>query len=340
MAKKQSDTLPQVIGKPDNVIGFEISDNVVGFAAGLGVDLTGSLEERADLAAQHMNRSQRHMLAAGLLLASMKADCQHGEFMALIEARGFEERSAQRSMQYAQFVLSRPEAERERLLGTPTTKVLALASADPEVIQDLLEGGDDSDLNTLSVRELRVRIRALEKQTADIATERDTFEAERNGLAKKLKKRLRDAEDHEGTPVVIADMRAEIAALFKKAELSLDSTYPVLAELVALGGNELAGAWVKPSLRLALSGLVALRLQIDGLIKSSVDALGDKIDALLSQPDGLAFLDEGEVKAVAEEWASLTSAHSHEAELRKHERKQAQPRGKGRPADPPKAPKA
>ncbi|WP_198086627.1 hypothetical protein [Variovorax sp. E3] len=339
MAKRQPQTSPAVV-ESDNVVGFEISDNVVAFAADLGVDLTGSLEERADHAAQHMNRSQRHMLAAGLYLASMKADCEHGEFTALIEARGFEERSAQRAMQYTQFVLSRPEDERRRLLETPSSKVLALASADPEVIEDLLKGGEDSDLNTLSVRELRLRIRELEAAQTDAAVQFDTVVAERDGLAKKLKKRVRDAEDHEGTPVVIADIRAELAALTKKGELSIDSMHPVLVELAALGGNELAGDWVKPSVRLAMSGLVALRLQIDGVIKSCADMLGDKITALSSQPDALAFLDQDEVKAVAEEWARLTSTHGHEAELRKHERKQAQPRGKGRPEAPPKAPKA
>lgn len=339
MAKKQTSVLPAVV-ESDNVVGFEISDNVVAFAAGLGVDLTGSLEERTDLAAQHMNRSQRHMLAAGLVLASVKAECEHGEFSALVEARGFEERSAQRAMQYAQFVLSRPEDERRRLLETPSSKVLALASADPEVIEDLLKGGDDSDLSTLSVRELRQRIRELEAQTADAAVERDTAIAERDGLAKKLKKRVRDAEDHEGTPVVVADIRAELAALIKKGELSVDSMHPVLVELVGFSGHEMIGEWVKPSIRLVLSGLVALRLQIDGVIKSCVNAVGDKVDFLLSQPEGLAFLDENEITAVAEEWPRLVATHQHEAALREHERKQAKPRSKGRPEAAPKAPKA
>lgn len=339
MAKRQASNLPAIV-ESDNAVGFEISDNVVAFAAGLGVDLSGSAEERVDNAAQHMNRSQRHMLATGLLLASVKSECQHGEFMTLIEARGFEERSAQRAMQYAQFVLSRPEAERVRLLETPSSKVLALASADPEVIEDLMKGGDDSDLNTLSVRELRQRIRELVAVQTDTAVQLDTVVAERDGLAKKLKKRVRDAEDHEGTPVVVADIRAELAALVKKGELSIDSMHPVLVELVALGGTELAGDWVKPSVRLTMSGLFALRLQLDGVIKSCADVLGDKVQGLLSQPDALAFLDHSEVAAVAEEWARLTSLHGHEAELRKHERKQAQPRGKGRPESAPKAPKA
>lgn len=338
MAKKNTPVLSVI--EADNVVDFEISDNVVAFAADLGVDLTGSLDERADLAAQHMNRSQRHMLAAGLVLASVKADCEHGQFAALVEERGFEERSAQRAMQYAKFVLSRPDDERRRLLETPSSKVLALASADPEVIEDLLKGGDDSDLNTLSVRELRQRIKDAEAQLADAAVERDTALAERDGLAKKLKKRARDAEDHDGTPVVISDIRLEIAALLKKGELSVDSLYPVAVELVGYMGHEQAGVWVGPSLRYTVSGLVALRMQIDGLIGKCVAALGEDSKRLQSSPDSLAFLDESEIKAVAEEWARLTALHGYEGEQRAHERKQAKPRAKGRPEAPPKAPKA
>ncbi|MNY11225.1 hypothetical protein D3C86_1442410 [compost metagenome] len=139
---------------------------------------------------------------------------------------------------------------------------------------------------------------------------------------------------------MVADIRAEVAALTKKAELSIDSLHPLLAELAGFGGHELLGAWVKPSVRLALSGMVALHIQLEGQIKSCAEALGEDLKTLQSQPDALAFLDAGEVKAVAEEWASLTTLHGYEADQRAHERKQAKPRGKGRPEAPPKAPKA
>ncbi|WP_431511635.1 hypothetical protein [Variovorax sp. DAIF25] len=343
MAKKQSTAVavaPAAAAQAEtaHVVRFEISDNVIGFASGLGVDLTAPLEERADLAAQHMNRSQRHMLAAGLLLASMKNDCQHGEFLVLIGERGFEERAAQRSMQYAQFVLSRSDAEREFLLGQPQSKVLALASADAAVIESLLADGEEGDLDSLSVRALRQRIKDAEAQLADLAVERDTAQAERDGLAKKLKKRARDAEDHDGTPEVVADIRAEQVALLKKAELSIESLHPVLVELVGYSGHELMGVWVHPTVRLALSGLVALRILIDGKIKACADALGDDEKKLQSQPDSLAFLDAGEIAALAEEFPRLITTHQYEADQRAHERKQAKPRGKGRPEAAPKAP--
>lgn len=339
MAKRHTPDLAPVKGAADNVVGFEISDNVVAFSVGLGVDLGAPLEERADLAAQHMNRSQRHMLAAGLLLGSIKRECQPGEFLALVEARGFEERAAQRAMQYAQFVLSRPDGERNGLLEMHVSKVLALASADPEVIEDMLVSPDEG-LSGLSVRELRQRIRDLEAQSTNAAIERDTAVAERDGLAKQLRRRQRDAEDGDGVPMLVADARAEGAALVKKAELALAALHPLGVEVCNMTGHDEAGAWVKPSLRLLMSGLIALRVQADGLIEQYAKALGDDVKKLQSQPDALAFLDEAEIKAVAEEWSRLVATHQHEAALRSHEREQAKPKGKGRPKQAPQAPSA
>lgn len=346
MAKKSTTEVVAAPGatalndKTANVVRFEITAEITEYAARLGADLTAPVEDRADRAAEHMNRSQRHELASGLLLASIKAECEHGQFLDMLEERGFEERSARRAMQYAQFILSRSDDEREFLIGQPKTKVLALAGADASVIEGLLEDGEDGDLNSLSVRALRQRIKDAEAQIADLAVEKETAVAERDGLAKKLKKRARDAEDHDGTPEVVADIRAEVSALVKKAELSIDSMHPMLVELVGFSGHELIGPWVSPSVRLALSGLVALRIQLDGTIKSCVEALGEDAKRLQSQPDALAFLEASEVKAVAEEWARLTTLHGYEGEQRAHERKQAKPRAKGRPEAPPKAPKA
>jgi hypothetical protein len=207
------------------------------------------------------------------------------------------------------------------------------------VVEDLLDN-PDQDLSVLGVRGLRDRIRELEAATANTAAERDAAIAERDGLSKQLRRRTRDAEDAEGTPAVIADMRLEIAELVKKAELSLASLYPIGPEVLNLVAVEGAAPWVHPTLRLALSGLVALRIQVDGLIGSYAQALGDDARKLQSQPDALAFLDDGEIKAVAEEWGRLVAVHQHEEALRAHEREQARPKGKGRPKAAPKAPGA
>jgi hypothetical protein len=325
------------ISKVGNVANFEITDAATNLAARFGLNLADSKEARVDRAAQNMNRSMHCMVAAGLDLASLQADCGHGEFLALIEERGFEQTAAYRAINYTRFLLSRTDDERERLLSMPKSKVLALAGADSAVIDELLADGENSDLDDLSVRGLRQRIRELEAGTTDMAVQRDKAEADLKAAEKKLKRAARD-EDDAHVPVVIADIRAELAALIKKAELAVQSMYPVGVEITGLGGHEEAGVWVEPTLRLGLAGLLSLRELVDGSIKSYAEAMGEKAKRLHSAPDALAFLDGSEVKAVAEDWARLTAAHQHEAALREHERAQAKPRGKGRPAKAPEAP--
>ena len=105
------------------------------------------------------------------------------------------------------------------------------------------------------------------------------------------------------------------------------------------GHNE-AGEWVDPTGRLALAGLVALRVQTDGAIQRYAEALDLSAKDFTSKPSALANLLPEEILTIAREWPELTATHSHEEALRKYERDQAKPKGKGRPAKAPEAPKA
>lgn len=320
-------------GKTADVGRFEISPELVVFAQDLlHIDLTGSHDERANMAAEHMNRSQRHMLAAGLLLASIKAECDHGEFTALVAARGFEERAARKAMQYAQFVLSQPEAERMRLLEMPRSKVMEIAGADPEVIEDLLAGQGEDSIDALSVRALRQRIQELEAGTVDLTVQRDTAEAEATALAKKLKRGLPDRDD--ALPHVVADLRAEIMALGKKATLALDSFNALGVDVILLCGQDAAHDWMDATLRLALSQLLTTRLQIDGLVTKFLKEVPGG-DPTPTQP---SYLTRQEVLETARLFQTLTQTHTYEAELRTYEREQARPQGKGRPKNKPVVP--
>lgn len=342
MAKKNVESTTAEKGELANVrtsghLDFTPDDTAA--AGSLGIVLTGSLEDRIGRAVYAYNNATRYAVEAGYLLLSVKAEVEHGQFEEGIEALGLTRQRASELMRMAKFATLLPADRRAEMLMLPKSKVLALAAADAEVIADLLDApqGDEVELQSLSVRELRKRIRELEAKAVDAATERDTLAAERDGLAKKLRRRERDAEDHEGTPLVVADMRAEGAALLKKAELALGGLHPLGVEVVGLASAD-AADWIKPSLRLVLSGIVALRLQADGLIAQYAKALGDDARKLASQPDALAFLDETEIKTVAEDWARLVAVNQHEAAMRAHERKQAKPRGKGRPEKAPQAP--
>ncbi|QDL55917.1 hypothetical protein [Rhodoferax aquaticus] len=186
---------------------------------------------------------------------------------------------------------------------------------------------------------LKQEVEDLAAHNTDLGTQRDKAQNDLKAMEKKVRRAARDEEDMV-VPLVVADVRAELAALIKKAELAVTSLHPIGVEVVGLVSHADAAEWVEPTLRLGLSGLLAVRELVDGSIKSFAEAMGDSAKRLRSQPDTLSFLDASEIKSVAEEWARLTAVHQHEAALREHERAQAKPRGKGRPAKAPDAPKA
>lgn len=330
MAKTKTTTTQVADTKHDDVVVFDALPQLRDFAAEMGADLEGSIEDRADIAAEHMSRSQRHMLVAGLLLSSIKGECDHGQFLAVIAERGFEVRAAQRAMMYAEYVASKSPEERQRLVGMPKYKVLALASADPEVIEALKEGGDDID--TLSVRALQERIRELSAAIADRDVRLETAEAEAKAAAtaaSKAKSRVSDV------PAAIHDIRAESVAQVEKARLALSEFNALGDDLVGLIGVESLHTWVDPTARLAMAGLLSLQVQLSGVIKKYLD--GFTITDVAPQP--LSYLTAHEVEATARKFSDLVALHDHEKALRDWERQAERPRGKGRPAAKPEAPK-
>lgn len=337
MAKKQAGEV--VAANVRTVRAFEFTEADSAAAQELGIMVGGAVGDRITRAVVSYNMAARLAVEAGYLLLSVKSETEHGQFSDAVKSMGLSPQRASELMQMAKFTTALPEAQRAEMLALPKSKVLALASADHEVIEQLLEDGDMSDLDDMSVRGLRQRIRELEAGTTDMAVQRDKAEADLKAMEKKLKRAARDEEDAV-VPLVVADVRAELAALIKKAELAVTSLHPIGVEVVGLVSHDEAAEWVEPTLRLGLSGLLALRELVDGSIKSFTEAMGEKGKHLARQPDALAFLDASEIKTVAEDWARLTALHQHEAALREHERAQAKPRGKGRPSKAPDAPKA
>lgn len=337
MPKKQSSEVTTANPRTSGVLEFTPSD--ASAAQSLGIVVGGSTADRITRAVMAYNQAARLAVEAGYLLLSVKSEVEHGQFEEGVAALGLSSQRASELMRTAKFITTLPEEQRAEMLALPKSKVLALASADPEVIAQMLEDGDVSDLDDMSVRGLRLRIRELEAQTTDLSVQRDKAEADRKALEKKQRRAERDAED-QTVPLVVADARAELAALIKKAELAVTSLHPIGVEIVGLVSHDEAAEWVKPTLRLGISGLLAVRELVDGSIKSFAEAMGEDAKRLRSQPDVLAFLDASEIKGVAEDWGRLTALHQHEAALREHERAQARPKGKGRPSKAPEAPNA
>ncbi len=166
----------------------------------------------------------------------------------------------------------------------------------------------------------------------DTGVQLETTEAKLTAAEKKLAKAPADRADH--VPLVVAELRAEVAALVRKAELAIDSFNPLGADLMNLIGTDAAHAWADATIRLAVAGLSSLQLQVAGVLKKFSGAVPDA--GIATEQSHLTLQ---EVVETAGRWEVLTRAHEHEKALREWEAEQKRPKGKGRPKDAPKAPK-
>lgn len=315
-------------------VNIDYSEDDQAAASSLGLMIAGSPLDQISRAAMSLNMATRLAVEAGYNLLAAKAALQHGDFMQKLDDIGFSPQRAAEAMRRAKFVTAQPQERRAELLNMQPSKLLVLADASPDAVEALLEDGD-IDPEDLSVRALRAKVRELEKKAADAVVDRSTAEAEAESLRKKLAAQTHQPADGV-MPVVIRDMRAEIAALLKKAELSVESLVPIETELAGLRWSAV-DAWVNPSGQLLMAGLVALRLQMDGAIERIAKKLEMTVQAL-KEPDAMAGLDKFEVVEIAGVYQGLLRTHEHEAALRQYERDQERPKGKGRPKAAPKAP--
>lgn len=318
--------------RPGAHLDFTADDESV--ATALSISLDGSMDMLVSRAVASINQAALRAVEAGYLLLKVKSTVEHGQFEGLIESAGLTRYRAAEMMRMAKVLTLAPEAQRAAMLEMPKKKVLALASADQAVLEALMEDGADK-IDMLSVRELKAEIRSMKKALADTQVQRDTAEAQAEALRKRLD-RPHAREDH--VPLVVAELRAEIVAQHRKAELSIESFQGLGSELGLLIGTEAASEWVDGTARLALASLASLRLLLDGQIARFMTLLPEGEQVLEAIPS-TGYLSQQEVVEAAQLYQRLTAVHEHETALRKWEREQDRPRSKGRPTAKPEAPK-
>lgn len=329
----KTDMPVKVISASADVRTEEFGEQHRNLAQWMQLDLSASLALRAERAVQAYNMATMHMVEAGLLLASVRAEVGAEAFLAVLDERGMAKERAYELMRGAALIARLPPAQREQVIALSKSKVLALAGASAAAVQAALED-DELDIDLIGVRQLKQRIRDLEAGITDTTVQRDTAEAEAEGLRKRLARQPGDRDDK--LPMVVADLRAELMALGKKASLAIDGFTPLGADLVALCCTEAGQTWGDASLRLAVAQLQALQVQLDGALRKCLTAFADQAAA----PVPASYLTQQEMREAAERFEILTHTHSYEGRLREWEREQAKPKGKGRPAAAPKAPKA
>ena len=323
---------------PANVRTFghlEFTAEDAGVARALNISLDGTMDTLVARAVTAINQAALRAVEAGYLLLKAKANVEHGQFEPLIESAGLSRQRAQEMMRMAKVLTLAPAAQRATMLELPKTKVMALASADPVVLEALMEDGADK-IDALSVRELKAEIKSMKKALVEAQVQRDTAEAELTTARKKLHGR---EQRDDGVPNVVADTRQEIAVLGRQLEMGVQSMASIAQDL----DNELTRSvvpmiWTDASARQALAAMASVVYQAHGVIHKLMGLTGEG-DAL-NAPAMLAEcqLTLPELRELHEKWRGITQVHEYEKALRAWERAQARPKGPGRPMTKPQPP--
>ncbi|WP_353191983.1 hypothetical protein [Pandoraea pnomenusa] len=320
-----------VVKSPD-VRGFGDAERAL--ADALGVSVVAAPEARVGSAVSKMNSALRLIIEAGLELLSVRAECPHGKFEELLADRGIPSQRASEAMTYARFAASLSPDDRDRVIEMPKSKVLELAKADPEVLQDLFE--DDAkfdELTALSVRDLRVALRDANAKRTDLSTRNETLERERDRLQEELRV-LREGRVRTGgdVPAVVQDIRLECAALHKKALMAVEDVGRLGREFFVNGLPD-DSEWNVPVVRHLYGSLASLHAVIGGQLADLHKSFGPRVGGESSVLD--TFSPE-EATRCALEYRALIQEHDHEAKAREWEREMDRPRKAGRPRTAPK----
>lgn len=286
----------------------------------IGIVMSGSLPDRISRAVHAHNMAARLAVEAGYLLLSIKAELAHGEFERGVESMGLAPRRAHELMTTARFVTSLPADRRAEILMLPKTKVLMLANADTDVLADLIDS-PDAELENLSVRELRARIKELE---ADAGKRTKRLEAEldhRDAVIQKLKKKDVQREFDPLTHMV----RDECLAYQGGVEINLQSLQALFEEVKKDSPD--APEW-ELRLQQIWFGAHAAAARATALLEHVRATMPMDMPEQAATPN---LLTPDEVMRWTLEWETMVSQAKVAAATRADLRAQEGPRGVGRP---------
>lgn len=311
---------------------FEFTSAEVDLAGFFKIDLSGSPADLVNQAAGRANAAVKNIVEAGLFLLAAQerivSEQSDTSFKDFVEEIGIPRQRAYEYMSYAKFAATLDEEKRDEIFGLGKIKVLELAKADPEVVADLF-ADEDMDIQAISVRELKQRIREEKAARAQTSVELKKTELENEKLQAQLQAAVKSrADSSDIVPPHVSDIRLETAALYKKAELSIDGIARLTPDIHLLDGE-----WALSSARSAFAALQGLIAQAKGVAAELHRTYGADLDGDHSTMERLT---QKELFKCATEYREIVGEHEHEAALRAYERDLEKPKGKGRPKAPPK----
>jgi|GEM_PF-4262147 len=160
-------------------------------AQAVGLDIDGGSAHLVQTLRRETEQLGMTIARIGVGLTALKARLGHGEFEAAVEEIGLAPQRARECMQVARFLAAQPPARLQRFAELPKSKVLELAKAEPEVLDEYLSGEDGEaeagELEALSVRELRLRLRELKEEREELANQLEAAGFDNERLQSELK---------------------------------------------------------------------------------------------------------------------------------------------------------
>lgn len=241
----------------------------------LPADCTDADLIQRDIAA-NMRRSVEACLEVGRGLGVLKAACQHGEFVARLDALGIEGSVAVRFMQAAQKFSKAATSQLLQAAGNQS-KLFEMLVLDDEQIKELELTGqtgelDLDDVATMSVKELRTALRK----------ERNDAKAEQAAVEKRLQvvSKQRDDAEARAARIAVAQPNELLEELRKESVVVMNDALGVVRGNLrnALSALEDQG----PDNGIFMAGLVG-QLQADLLALREEFNLPDTSSAALAQ---------------------------------------------------------
>lgn len=290
----------------------------------LTLELPESIGDLKNLLLEQENQLAQASAKQGFCFLALKEKLPHGEFEAWLEQCGFKTRTVRKKMQVAQLLLSLPESERPKLAGLGQKRLIALARLDSSVLGELLTDTDAViDLESLSYKEMRDRIRKLELQNADLQVEQET----KNLTIRTLNDRASQRRNFNAEyPDYVNVTRDEGNALSTEVALRIDELDRIVTDL-----SELPGVTDQKMLSLAVTNLQvhlkATAARACQLTKKLSDTFGD----LVTELGGEHLLTQAEIEQAIMDRNTMTQEMEQQKRIREDRRENAKPRKPGRP---------
>lgn len=298
----------------------------------LHVDIPDSEQDLKDLLIAQENALARASVKQGFCFMALKDRIGHGNFQTWLQEHKFNARSVQEKMQAARFVMSLPADAQPKLVDLGHKKLIALAQAEPDVIDAVLGSGDDiDDLAELNYQDLRKKIRKLESACSDLTADLDTAKTREKELRKKITGQLSNGD----YPDFVVAARHESSALAEKALLCLDDLEQACSELEQMTDSNNSPQYAQHRDIAATSIYVHAHAVFARSAALMTRILGSlRLDVSKQLKDGLApglLYSEAEIAHAVELRELMIGEHKQEAALREAKREREKPAKPGRP---------